>query len=101
MKKESDKASFVAQEFERRGRKISSAAISALVDATGSDTRELAAACSQIAFDTSAAKAIIDEVIAERIIIGSTPVSRAFLSEISAALLSPANVASATSKPVA
>ncbi|MFM8694225.1 MAG: DNA polymerase III subunit delta, partial [Actinomycetota bacterium] len=61
MKKESDKASFVAQEFERRGRKISSAAISALVDATGSDTRELAAACSQIAFDTSAAKAVIDE----------------------------------------
>jgi DNA polymerase-3 subunit delta len=61
MKKESDKSSFVAQEFERQGRKISSAAISALVDATGSDTRELAAACSQIAFDTSAAKAVIDE----------------------------------------
>ena len=61
MKKESDKSSFVAQEFERQGRKISAAAISALVDATGSDTRELAAACSQIAFDTSAAKAVIDE----------------------------------------
>lgn len=61
MKKESDKASYVAQEFERRGRRISSAAISALVDATGSDTRELAAACSQIAFDTNAAKTVIDE----------------------------------------
>ena len=33
----------------------------ALVDATGSDTRELAAACSQIAFDTNAGKAVIDE----------------------------------------
>ncbi len=61
MKKASDKESFVNQEFARHGRKISQAAITALVDATGSDTRELAAACSQIAFDTNAGKAVIDE----------------------------------------
>lgn len=62
MKKASDKEEFVRQEFARQGRKISAAAVTALVDATGSDTRELAAACSQIAFDTNAGKAIIDEV---------------------------------------
>lgn len=61
MKRASDKESFVREEFARNGRKISDAAVTALVDATGSDTRELAAACSQISFDTNAGKAIIDE----------------------------------------
>lgn len=61
MKKAADKESFVKQEFARHGRKISQTAITALVDATGSDTRELAAACSQIAFDTNAGKSVIDE----------------------------------------
>lgn len=61
MKKAADKEEFVRQEFARHGRKISSGAVTALVDATGSDTRELAAACSQIAFDTNAGKALIDE----------------------------------------
>ncbi|MBU6353083.1 MAG: DNA polymerase III subunit delta [Actinomycetales bacterium] len=61
MKKVSEKEEFVRSEFARVGRKISSAAVTALVNATGSDTRELAAACSQIAFDTIASKAVIDE----------------------------------------
>jgi DNA polymerase-3 subunit delta len=61
IKKAADKEAFVREEFARHGRKISSDAISALVDATRSDTRELAAACSQIAFDTNAGKAVIDE----------------------------------------
>ena len=61
MKKASDKEEFVRQEFSRHGRKISSGAVTALVDATGSDMRELAAACSQISFDTNAGKAVIDE----------------------------------------
>lgn len=61
MKKAADKEEFVREEFARHGRKISSSAITALVDATGSDTRELAAACSQIAFDTNAGKEVIDE----------------------------------------
>ncbi|MFM8843726.1 MAG: DNA polymerase III subunit delta [Actinomycetota bacterium] len=61
MKKAADKEEFVREEFARHGRKISSSAATALVDATGSDTRELAAACSQISFDTNAGKAVIDE----------------------------------------
>lgn len=61
MKKAADKEEFVREEFSRHGRKISSSAITALVDATGSDTRELAAACSQISFDTNAGKDVIDE----------------------------------------
>jgi len=61
MKKASDKEEFVRQEFSRHGRNISSGAVTALVDATGSDMRELAAACSQISFDTNAGKAVIDE----------------------------------------
>ena len=61
MKKASDKEEFVRQEFSRQGRKISSGAVTALVDATGSDMRELAASCSQISFDTNAGKAVIDE----------------------------------------
>ena len=61
MKKASDKEEFVREEFARHGRKISSTAVTALVDATGSDTRELAAACSQISFDTNAGKPVIDE----------------------------------------
>ena len=61
MKRASEKEEFVRDEFARHGRKISNAAVTALVDATGSDTRELAAACSQIAFDTIATKSIIDE----------------------------------------
>ena len=61
MKKASDKEEFVRQEFSRHGRKISSGAVTALVDATGSDMRELAASCSQISFDTNAGKAVIDE----------------------------------------
>ena len=61
MKKITDKQTFVREEFARHGREISSGGVSALIDATGSDMRELAAACSQIAFDTIASKATIDE----------------------------------------
>jgi DNA polymerase-3 subunit delta len=61
IKKAADKESFVREEFARHGRKVSAAGVTALVEATGSDTRELAAACSQISFDVNAAKALIDE----------------------------------------
>lgn len=61
LKKESEKSEFVREEFARHGRKISPAAITALVEATGNDTRELAAVCSQIAFDTDVNKSVIDE----------------------------------------
>lgn len=61
LKKAADKESFVKEEFARHGRRISPSGISALINATGSDTRELASACSQICFDTDLAKSLIDE----------------------------------------
>ena len=61
LKKVADKESFVKEEFARHGRKISASGISALINATGSDTRELASACSQICFDTDLNKSVIDE----------------------------------------
>ncbi len=61
IKKESDKQDFVKKEFLTLKRKISPAAITALIDALGSDVRELAAACSQIAFDTPNPTAAITE----------------------------------------
>ena len=48
-----DKPSFVAAEFSRAHRRISSDGVSALVDAVGSDLRELAAAASQLIADTT------------------------------------------------
>ena len=52
LKKDSEKIDFVRKEFLRLERKITPDAVRALVDALGSDVRELTAACSQLAFDT-------------------------------------------------
>lgn len=54
LKRESDKEDFVRNLFIDLGRKASPSAINALVSATGSDLRELAAAVSQLASDTPA-----------------------------------------------
>lgn len=54
LKKESEKEEFVKNLFLDLGRKASPPAISALVNATGSDLRELSAAVSQLASDTPA-----------------------------------------------
>lgn len=54
LKKESDKEEFVKNLFLDLGRKASPAAISALVNAAGTDLRELSAAVSQLATDTPA-----------------------------------------------
>ena len=58
IKKDGDKAEFVKNEFARNGRKVSSGAIQALIDSLGSDMRELAGACSQLAADVEASKTI-------------------------------------------
>ncbi len=58
IKKDGDKAEFVKNEFTRHGRKVSQGAIQALVDALGSDMRELAGACSQLGADVEASKTI-------------------------------------------
>jgi len=58
IKKDGDKAEFVRAEFARSGRKISAGAITALIDALGSDMRELVGACSQLSADVEASKTI-------------------------------------------
>ena len=58
LKKESDKQEFVKSEFKRLGRTIDHEAVEAIVSALGSDMRELAGVCSQLASDTPAGQKI-------------------------------------------
>ncbi len=58
LKKESEKQEFAKNIFLDLGRKATPGAIAALVNAVGSELRELVAACTQIASDT---KGVIDE----------------------------------------
>jgi DNA polymerase-3 subunit delta len=51
----SERLDFVRAEFRRSGRRADEAAARALLDAVGSDLRELAAACEQLAADTEGA----------------------------------------------
>ncbi len=51
--KDADKVQFVAAEFRAARRRADAAAVRALVDALGSDLRELASACGQLAADTT------------------------------------------------
>lgn len=62
LKWDSDKVKFVTDEFRAGGRRISADAASALVDAVGSDLRELASACSQLLSDTTG---LVDRDIVE------------------------------------
>ena len=65
IKKESDKADFVRAEFARLARKISPDAVQAIVDALGSDMRELSGACSQLASDVAAGAQITEGDVAK------------------------------------
>lgn len=60
IKKDSEKSDFIRSEFKRLERKVSTEAVSALIDSLGSDLQELSAACSQLASDVIFSK-IIDE----------------------------------------
>ena len=60
IKKDSEKSDFIRSEFKRLERKVSTEAVSALLDSLGSDLQELSAACSQLASDVTFSK-IIDE----------------------------------------
>lgn len=55
LKKDAEKSAFVTAELRRAGRRADPAAVRGLVDAVGSDLRELAAACAQLAADTTGA----------------------------------------------
>ncbi|GAA3132228.1 DNA polymerase III subunit delta [Planomonospora alba] len=50
--KPAERLAFIKAELKRAGRTIGGDAAAALLDAVGNDLRELAAACSQLAFDT-------------------------------------------------
>jgi DNA polymerase-3 subunit delta len=58
IKKDAEKSDFIRGEFKRLGRTISTEAVQALIDALGSDIRELGGACSQLASDVTAGKMI-------------------------------------------
>ena len=62
----SERLDFVRAEFRRAGRRADDGAARALLDAVGSDLRELAAACSQLAADTEDGVAVIDEAVVAR-----------------------------------
>ena len=63
VKWERDKVAFVQGEFKAAGRRVTSEAASALVDALGSDLRELASACAQLIADT---EGTVDGELVER-----------------------------------
>ncbi len=63
VKWESDKVSFVQGEFKAAGRRVAPDAAVALVDALGSDLRELANACGQLIADTTGT---VDRAVVER-----------------------------------
>ncbi len=55
-----DRMDFVRQEFRRSGRSASEGGVRGLLDAVGQDLRDLAAACSQLAGDTTG---VVDESV--------------------------------------
>lgn len=61
IKKESEKAEFIHSEFKRQGRKVTAGGALALLNALGSDLRELSGAISQLATDVAGAKAIDED----------------------------------------
>jgi DNA polymerase-3 subunit delta len=69
---DSDKVSFAVAEFRAAGRRVEADAAAALVDAVGSNLRELASACSQLVADT---EGTVDRATVERYHAGRVEVS--------------------------
>ena len=61
IKKESEKAEFIHSEFKRQGRKVTPAGALALLNALGSDLRELSSAISQLVSDVAGSKPIDED----------------------------------------
>jgi DNA polymerase III subunit delta len=72
IKWESDKVQFAQAEIATAGRKITADGAAALVDAVGSDLRELASSCAQLVADTAGT---IDRAVVERYHAGRVEVS--------------------------
>ncbi len=58
-----DRMTFIREEFRAEGRRIDDGGVRALIDALGSDLREIASACAQLAADTTG---VIDQVSVAR-----------------------------------
>ncbi|GII98172.1 DNA polymerase III delta subunit [Sediminihabitans luteus] len=69
IKKDADRAAFVSSEFRSLRRKVDAAAVRSLVEGLGNDLRELAAACSQLASDTTGTitTAVVDRYYGGRV----------------------------------
>jgi DNA polymerase-3 subunit delta len=61
-----ERLDFIRAEFRRAGTRADDGAARALLDAVGSDLRELAAACDQLAADTEGGRGGIDEAVVAR-----------------------------------
>jgi DNA polymerase III subunit delta len=61
-----ERLDFIRAEFRRAGRRADDGAARALLDAVGSDLRELAAACGQLAADTEGQGVGLDEAVVAR-----------------------------------
>ena len=103
MKKESEKQEFVRHMLIDLGRKASPGAVAALVNAVGSDLRELSAACTQIASDTKGVinKEMIDKYHQGRIETTGFDVADAALNgDVSKALLALRSAVATGTDPV-
>jgi len=58
-----DRMTFIREEFRAEGRRIDDGGVRALIDALGSDLREIASACAQLAADTTG---VIDQPVVTR-----------------------------------
>jgi DNA polymerase III subunit delta len=58
-----DRMTFIREEFRAEGRRIDDGGVRALIDALGSDLREIASACAQLAADTTG---VIDQSVVTR-----------------------------------
>lgn len=82
--KPAERLEFIKSEVRRAGRAIAADAAQALLDAVGTDLRELASACSQLAFDTPADKKTIDLAAVARYHRGQAAVSGFTVAETAA-----------------
>jgi len=58
-----DRMAFIREEFRAEGRRVDDSGVRALIDALGSDLREIASACAQLAADTAG---VIDQSVVTR-----------------------------------
>jgi DNA polymerase-3 subunit delta len=65
IKKDSDKAEFIRNEFKALDRKFTLGAVQALINSLGSDLLELGSACSQLASDVALQKVIDEDDVAK------------------------------------